>query len=84
MAAGQALGFQSYLQASKRTISQSLRRRVPLWLKHFAGRLYWNWRDAGDFVAELTGAIPSHAVRRFLYRKMLGTTIGARSSVHRG
>lgn len=61
-----------------------LRRLPPLWLRRNANRLYWHWYDARDFLAESVGWVPSHILRLFFYRTMLGMRIDAQTSVHRG
>lgn len=39
--------------------------------------------DTRDWLCELAGVVPSHTVRLFVYRHMLGMKIGAWTSVHR-
>lgn len=66
-------------------ISEHCRLRgLPLSVKRLLNALYWRGYDARDYLAEIVGRIPSHTVRRFFYRKLLGIVIGAHSSVHRG
>lgn len=58
-------------------------RRLPVPAKRFLGRIYWMVYDLCDFVAELSGLVPSHWFRRAVYRHLLRVTIGAHTSVHR-
>jgi maltose O-acetyltransferase len=64
--------------------ADSLLRRLPHPIKRLLNRLYWLCYDVIDFVAELIGAIPSHGLRVFLYRHLLGVQVGMGTSVHRG
>lgn len=59
------------------------RQRAPLGLKLFLSRWYWRWVDAKDYFIELVGAIPSHAVRLFFYRRVFHVAIGESTSIHR-
>lgn len=69
--------------AAKGRVPVVFRRRAPLKLKLFFSRWYWRWVDARDYFIELVGAIPSHALRRFLYRRIFGVTMGQATSIHR-
>lgn len=68
---------------AKRKAPTVFRRRAPLKLKLFFSRWYWRWVDARDYFIELVGAIPSHALRLFFYRRIFGVTVGQATSVHR-
>lgn len=65
-------------------VSPKVRRWIPLVVRRGLNKAYWRWYDARDYLAEATGAIPSHSLRLLLYRKLLGVKIGQHSSVHRG
>jgi acetyltransferase-like isoleucine patch superfamily enzyme len=58
-------------------------RRLPLPIKRIIGALYWIGYDLTDFVAEITGLVPSHSFRRLVYTYVLGMRVGAKSSIHR-
>jgi len=47
-------------------------------------KVYWLGYDARDFLAELTGRLPSHRLRVLCYRHVLKVTIGRHTSIHRG
>ena len=76
-------GFASDYEAAKGRISPGLRRRVPTKLKDSLSRWYWRRVDALDYVSELVGGIPSHSIRRFLYRWVCHVTLGSATSIHR-
>jgi acetyltransferase-like isoleucine patch superfamily enzyme len=59
-------------------------RHLPDPVKRLLNVLYWRGYDARDYLAEVVGRIPSHTARRFFYCRLLGVSIGAHSSVHRG
>lgn len=59
-------------------------RRLPVPLKAALNTLYWWIQDGTDFVAEAVGWLPSHSLRLFLYRHLLGISIGTKTSIHRG
>jgi maltose O-acetyltransferase len=65
-------------------LSPELRRWVPQGIRRWLNRLYWDGYDTRDFLAEAIGSIPSHTMRCLLYRHLLGISIGAATSVHRG
>jgi maltose O-acetyltransferase len=65
-----------------KSLPQTMRRRIPNWLKRILMRLYWLAYDGRDAAAEFTGWLPSHVLRRFIYRHLLGVRIGERTSVH--
>jgi acetyltransferase-like isoleucine patch superfamily enzyme len=47
-------------------------------------KLRWYFRNLIDYIGELIGYVPIHALRLFYYKKVLGVTIGKNSSIHRG
>lgn len=49
-----------------------------------ARRIYAVWRDAGETLCNLTGYIPSHIIRLFLYRHIYGIKIGRGTTIHFG
>ena len=59
-------------------------RRLPPGVKRLMKAIYRRGRDAIDFVAEVIGWLPSHTLRRLLYRHLLGVCIGKYTSIHRG
>ena len=61
-----------------------LRQRIPVGLRRGLNRLYWYWYDARDYMAEVAGQIPSHTLRRILFRSLLRIPIGPHTSIHRG
>ena len=65
-------------------VPDSLRRRLPDWLRRSLNRTYWLFYDLRDYVAESVGWLPSHRLRLLLYRHVLGIRNGRGSSVHRG
>jgi acetyltransferase-like isoleucine patch superfamily enzyme len=58
--------------------------RLPMPIKLQLSRAYWIARDITDYLAEITGKLPLHSLRLFLYRYLLRVQIGHRASVHRG
>jgi acetyltransferase-like isoleucine patch superfamily enzyme len=64
--------------------SSSPLRKLPAPVKRLIGNIYWLSRDAVDFFAEITGAIPSHIVRRAIYKHLFRIEIGQKTSIHRG
>lgn len=70
-------------ETAKGRMPHFFRQRAPLRLKLFFSRWYWRWVDARDYFIELVGAIPSHAVRLFFYRRLFGVAIGEATSIHR-
>jgi len=70
-------------EAAKERIPSVFRQRAPLKFKLFLSRWYWRWIDAKDYFIELTGVIPSHSVRLFLYRRVFHVAIGKTTSIHR-
>jgi len=64
-------------------VPSDLRRRLPYWSRRSLNRLYWLWYDFRDFVAELTGLVPFHNLRLFVYRYVLRMCIGSGTSIHR-
>lgn len=65
------------------TVRDTARRYTPRMVKQSLLRAYWLGYDTRDFVAEITGHIPSHRLRRLIYRALLDVEIGTNSSVHR-
>jgi acetyltransferase-like isoleucine patch superfamily enzyme len=61
----------------------SLFGHLPLPVKRFFRATYLRLFDAREFLAEAIGWIPSHTVRLFSYRHLLGIRIGSDSSIHR-
>lgn len=59
-------------------------RRLPKGLRRFLVKLYWLCNDWRDFAAEAAGWLPSHGLRLFCYRRLLGMRIGRKTSIHRG
>lgn len=70
-------------ETAKSKMPGIFRQHAPLKLKLFLSRWYWRWIDARDYFVELVGAIPSHAVRLFFYRRIFHVAIGNASSIHR-
>jgi maltose O-acetyltransferase len=58
--------------------------RLPKGFRRGLVRLYWMRNDWRDFIAEGTGRLLGHGLRLFIYRRLLGMQIGARTSIHRG
>ncbi len=58
-------------------------RRLPDPLKRFLNAAYWLKYDATDFLAECIGWLPSHMLRSFLYRYLLGIKLSPQCSIHR-
>jgi maltose O-acetyltransferase len=58
------------------------KRRVPEWLRPFARWAALNWRGFMLYLATLTGHVPVHAFRLFMYRRLFGVKIGRQTSVH--
>jgi acetyltransferase-like isoleucine patch superfamily enzyme len=56
--------------------------RFPARLRPIVSRLWLYWRGFHLFLATLTGLIPSHRVRLFLYRAVFGIKIGGGSAIH--
>jgi len=63
--------------------SSSALRRLPLPVKRALNAMYWAAYDARDFGIEAVGWLPSHLLRRFLYRHVFGVRIGEQTSIHR-
>jgi len=59
-------------------------RRLPKGFRRTLVKVYWMHNDLRDFIAEATGWLPSHALRLFIYRRLLRIRIGQKSSIHRG
>ena len=59
-------------------------KKLPAPVKRLLGKLYWMAHDATDYFAELTGIIPSHTLRRLMYRYLFKIKIGPKTSLHRG
>jgi maltose O-acetyltransferase len=57
--------------------------RLPLPAKRFLRSVYLRLYDVREFVAEAVGWVPSHTVRLFCYRHLLGIRVGQQSSIHR-
>lgn len=70
-------------EVAKGKMPRIIRQHAPLKIKLFLSRWYWHWIDAKDYLVELVGGIPSHAVRLFFYRQAFQVTIGESTSVHR-
>lgn len=58
--------------------------RLPTPAKRLMSRTYWVARDVVDYLAELTGRLPSHDLRLALYRHLFRVRIGHHTSIHRG
>lgn len=58
-------------------------RKLPLPIKRLLSSLYWIGYDFTDFVVEMTGLIPSHSLRRFIYKYLLRMRVGSKSNIHR-
>jgi acetyltransferase-like isoleucine patch superfamily enzyme len=67
-----------------RISSRSILRKLPLPVKRFLNTVYWLGYDAVDFLAEAIGWLPSHVVRRLLYKHLLRIHIATGTSIHRG
>lgn len=80
----QSAAFRSGLDDLASGKTARFRRLLPAWAKRAIMRLYWVGYDTRDYLVELVGVIPSHAVRRFFYRRLLRVRIGFCTSVHRG
>lgn len=78
------VGVHDDYQSATTRVPSRLRRLIPHWLKRWLTKRYWDWYDARDFIAEVIGGIPSHALRLLLYRHVARLHIGAHTSVHRG
>jgi acetyltransferase-like isoleucine patch superfamily enzyme len=59
-------------------------RRLPKSIRLGLSHGYWIAHDLADYVAELTGMLPSHSLRLAIYRRALGVKIGRHSHIHRG
>lgn len=70
-------------EAAKERMPRVFRQRAPLGLKLFLSRWYWRLVDVRDYSSEVVGAIPSHALRLFFYRRIFGVTVGQATSIHR-
>ncbi len=73
----------SEVTALRDSIPASVRRCMPGSLKRVMSRAYWWLYDSRDFVAEVTGGLPSHCRRMVIYRHVLRMRIGSHSSIHR-
>jgi maltose O-acetyltransferase len=73
--------FQEYEQAKAQAPGWA--RRLPKGLRQALARAYWQRNDLRDFMAELTGRLPGHGLRVWLYRR-LGAQVGRKTSIHRG
>ncbi|MCA9932346.1 MAG: acyltransferase [Anaerolineales bacterium] len=74
--------FSSFLAIKNKT-PQWFRKYVPNWIKAKAVSFYWKRYDLLDFLAEVTGKLPSHTIRFFVYRYVLKISIGQQTSIHR-
>lgn len=74
--------FQQYEQTKKQ--APGWMRRLPKGLRQALVKTYWLRNDLGDFTAEIVGRLPSHGLRLFFYRQLLGVRIGKKTSIHRG
>lgn len=70
-------------EAAKGKMPPIFRQRAPLGFRLFLSRWYWRWVDTRDYLIELAGAVPSHALRILIYRRFFGVSIGQAASVHR-
>lgn len=61
---------------------KSLQKKVPAGLQEPLRRYWVLYQGAVIFVANLVGFIPSHKLRRFLYRRVFGVGLGEGSIVH--
>ena len=59
-------------------------KKLPTPVKRFVSKTYWLAHDAVDYFAELTGGIPSHTLRRAIYRYVFKIPIGQKTSLQRG
>jgi acetyltransferase-like isoleucine patch superfamily enzyme len=59
-------------------------KKLPAPIKRLLSKLYWLSHDAADYFAELTGVIPSHTLRRWIYHYLFKVKIGQKTSLHRG
>lgn len=76
--------FRSGLQDMAEGRLSPLKRYLPGWAKRAANRIYWLCYDTRDYLAEITGRLPSHGARHLCYRHLLGVNIGRHTSIHRG
>jgi maltose O-acetyltransferase len=60
-----------------------LRRWAPAPLKRLLFRLYWMVYEGQDALIAWVGAIPSHTIRRMLYRYVFRIKLGPGSTIHR-
>lgn len=65
------------------TLPKWLRQLAPSPLKCLGNGLFWLWYDARDFLAEQTGHLWFHGLRLWVYRHLLGITVGPYTSMHR-
>jgi acetyltransferase-like isoleucine patch superfamily enzyme len=73
----------SEFEQVRSTVPGWARELLPSFLKRWLSALFWTCNDVTDFVAESIGWLPSHTVRSFLYRHLLGVKVGVHTSVHR-
>jgi len=55
---------------------------LPAGLQRFSSHLWLYWRGFLLLLATITGYIPSHRIRLFLYRYLFGVRIGSYSTIH--
>ena len=63
-------------------LAKRIRPALPVPIYKFARWGWVNFQGFTLFAATLTGLVPSHYFRRFMYRAVFGVRIGARSIVH--
>lgn len=61
-----------------------LRRRLPFPLRRSLSSLFWLRYDLADFSAEMTCRLPGHELRLLILRRLLRSSIGRQTSIHRG
>jgi putative colanic acid biosynthesis acetyltransferase WcaF len=66
----------------KDAMPNSIAQHIPTSLMPLARWLNLNFKGMALYLAFLTGRVPSHAFRLFMYRRVFGMKIGKRSSVH--
>ncbi len=65
-------------------LSKKRPNKIVRGLRYFKWKLHYIGRDFMDAWCASTGRIPSHILRKFLYRRVFGIRIGRQSNIHFG
>lgn len=76
--------LQEERSSKKSRFPLQVRQSIPVSFRQALNDLYYDWVDTRDFLAEIVSLVPSHNMRIFVYRYILGIKLGTLTTVHRG